>query len=481
MLCGTSLNYLKIQLVSYQGKIMNKKKLLTAGFLLLSCFGLTVEAKVSTQEAAKLDSELTPFGAIRKGNKAGTIPAWDGGYAKPPASYKRSGQHHPDPFDKDKVLFTITAQNADKYKDNLTPGLAALLKTYPTSFKLPVYQSRRTHTAPDWVIKNTKKNALTAELNEAGTGISGAYGGVPFPILSGTEREKALQTLWNHITRWRGVFVTRRSNEVAVQRNGEYTLVSSQQEIFWNFYNPKGSEKDLENILFYYLSFTKAPARLAGGAVLVHETLDQMKEPRAAWGYNKGQRRVRRAPNLAYDSPIAAADNLRTADDTDMYNGSPDLYEWTYKGLKEFYIPYNNYKASLDTTKYKDLLGVSHINPDYSRWELHRVHVVEGNLKGSARHIYKKRVFYIDEDSWGIALADQYDARDELWRVSTAYMKNFYELPGVWTAFDVFYDLQARRYHVQGLDNEERDTRVFEDKIPNPRYFKPRELRRRGR
>lgn len=459
---------------------MNKKKLFLASFLLLSCFGLPVEAKVSPEEAAKLGGELTPFGAIKKGNKDGTIPAWDGGLSKPPAGYKRAGQHHPDPFDKDKPLYTITAQNASKYKSSLTPGQLALLEMYPTTFKMPVYESRRTHTAPDWVIKNTRKNAETAELEENGNGIRKAYGGIPFPILNGTESEKALQAIWNHVTRWRGVYVTRRSNEVAVQRNGEYTLVSSQQEIFWNFYNPKGSEKDLDNIMFYYLSFTKAPARLAGGAVLVHETLNQAKDARAAWGYDKGSRRVRRAPNLAYDAPIAAADGLRTADDTDMYNGAPDFYDWTYKGLKEIYIPYNSYKASLDTTKYQDLLGVSHINSDYSRWELHRVHVVEANLKSGSRHIYKKRVFYIDEDSWSIALADQYDARGGLWRVSMAYLKNFYELPGVWSAFDVFYDLQARRYHVQGLDNEERDTRVFEEKIPNPRYFNPRELRRRG-
>jgi len=131
--------------------------------------------------------------------------------------------------------------------------------------------------------------------------------------------------------------------------------------------------------------------------------------------------------------------------------------------------------------KYKTLLGVSHINPDLTRWELHRVHVVEANLKKGERHIYKKRVFYLDEDSWNATMVDQYDNRGELWRVSVAFLKNFYELPGVWTALDVFYDLQARRYHVQGLDSEERETRVFENKIPNTRYFKPSSLRRRGR
>ena len=33
-----------------------------------------------------------------------------------------------------------------------------------------------------------------------------------------------------------------------------------------------------------------------------------------AWIYNAGQRRVRRAPQVAYDGPGTAADGLRTSD-----------------------------------------------------------------------------------------------------------------------------------------------------------------------
>jgi len=236
----------------------------------------------------------------------------------------------------------------------------------------------------------------------------------------------------------------------------------------------------MDNILFYFLTFNKAPARLAGGALLLHETMNQLKDKRQAWDYNSGQRRVRRAPNLAYDSPIASSDNTRTADDTDMYNGAPDRYNWTYKGVQEYFIPYNNYKVGQEGLKYDELVMPGHLNPEYLRWELHRVHVVEANLKNGERHIYKKRVFYIDEDSWSIALVDQYDNRDELWRVSFALLKNYYELPGIFSSGDVYHDLQARRYSANGLYSEERQAPVFENKVPNKRYFKPASLRRRG-
>ena len=444
-------------------------------------------AKVSAAEAAKLGTTLTPLGAEKAGNGKDPatgfgIPDWNGGITKDkiPKSYTHAGQHHPDPYASDKTIFTIDNNNLSKYADKVPVGIQALIKTYPDTFHLNVYPSHRSTSAPDFVYKNTKANATRTNLLP--TGVENVYGGIPFPILYGSNSDKALEAIWNHILRWRGVYVVRRASEVAVQRNGAYSLVTSQQEIYFKLYDPRLSLKDMSNIVFYYLSFVKAPARLAGGAVLVHETIDQKKMPRQAWGYNAGQRRVRRAPNLAYDTPIASADGLRTADDTDMYNGSPDRYNWKLLHDKpvEMFIPYNNYQLDSPKLKYKDMLQIGHVNPDYLRWELHRVWVVEADLKPGERHLYSKRVFYIDEDSWQIAVVDQYDSRGDLWRVSTAYIMNFYEVPTQWTALDVYHDLRAKRYHVQQLDNEEPTSLDFSQPIPDERYFHPAALRRRG-
>ncbi|WP_339411976.1 DUF1329 domain-containing protein [Pseudomonas sp. EA_35y_Pfl2_R5] len=454
---------------------MLKKHTLIGAAIALALSAGSAFAAVSPAEAAKLGASLTPFGAEKAGNAAGTIPEWTGGITQAPAAYKTPGQHHVDPFADDKPLFTITKANLDQYKDNLTPGQIAMFNTYPNSYQMPVYQTRRSGSAPKWVYDNTIKNATTAKLLDGGNGFSDAYGGIPFPI-----PQNGVEALWNHIARYRGTYIVRRASEVAVQRNGSYSLVTSQQEAMFKFYDPKGTAADLNNIMFYYLSFTKSPARLAGGAVLVHETLDQVKEPRQAWGYNAGQRRVRRAPNLAYDTPIAAADGLRTADDTDMINGSPDRYDWKLIGKKEIYIPYNSYKVTSPEVKYEDLLQVGHLNPAFTRNELHRVWVVEGTLKSGSRHIYSKRTLFLDEDSWQAAVVDQYDGRGELWRVSIAYLKNYYDLPTTWSALDTFHDLQARRYHVQNLDNEEPSTIDFSQAVPDDGYFKPAALRRRG-
>ncbi|MGE8498183.1 MAG: DUF1329 domain-containing protein [Pseudomonas sp.] len=439
--------------------------------LVLGC-GQAVAA-VSAQDAQRLHTDLTPLGAERAGNAAGTIPAWTGGLTQAPAGYQ-PGKHHLDPYPDDKPLFVITAGNLEQYKDHLTPGQIALFAAYPDTFRMPIYSTRRSAAAPQAVYDNTFNNATSAQLVAGGNGFVDAYGGIPFPL-----PQSGVEAVWNHIARYRGTSIVRRAAEASVQRNGGYALVISQQEALFKFYEAGGSFGSLDNRLFYFLSFTRSPARLAGGAALVHETLDQVKEPRQAWGYNAGQRRVRRAPNLAYDTPIASSDGLRTADDTDLYNGAPDRYDWTLLGKREIYIPYNNYRLSAAGLKYEDILQPNHINPDHTRYELHRVWVVQGTLKAGARHLYSKRVLFLDEDSWGAALVDQYDGRGELWRVSAAYLKNYYELPTTWTTLDVFHDLQSRRYHVMNLDNEEATTLDFSQDM-NAEHFSTAALRRRG-
>lgn len=453
---------------------MLKKHSLLSLTVAMALYVSSAAAAVSESEAAQLGRTLMPLGGELAGNAAGTIPAWTGGLTTAPAGYK-PGKHHIDPFPDDKPLFTISKANLNQYKDHLSAGQIALFNTYPETYQIPVYQTRRTAAAPQWVYDNTKYNAVNTILENNGNSFTNAKGGTPFPITT-----NAVEMIWNHIARYRGQYGVRSAAEAVVQRNGSFSLVEAQQEILFKFYENKGLGDQKDNILFYYLSFVKSPARLAGGAVLVHETLDQNKDMRQAWAYNAGQRRVRRAPNLSFDAPISASEGIRTADSTDMYNGSPERYEWKLIGKKEIYIPYNNYKITSPSVSYKELLQPGHVNPSVTRSELHRVWVIEGTLRKGARHIYSKRRFYIDEDSWQIVIADEYDSRGELWKVSIAYLKSFYELPTTWTALDVFHDLQSRRYHVQNLDNEAPDTIDYSLKAPEDNYFKPAALRRRG-
>jgi hypothetical protein len=433
---------------------------------------LTLWAAVPPAQVARLGNDLTPMGAEKAGNADGTIPAWDGGIKSPPAGYK-PGQHYVDPFAADRPLFTITAANMSQYANRLTPGQQALLRTYPNTYKMIVYPTRRSASFPQRIYDKTKANAATARTVENGYGVTGAINGIPFPI-----PQNGVEAIWNHLLRYRADSAERHIAQAAPTRGGSYTLVEFKDE-FYMLYSMAGkTEADLNNKILFFRQEVVAPARLAGGILLVHESLNQVREPRGAWLYNAGQRRVRRAPNVAYDNPGTAADGMRTSDQLDMFNGAVDRYEWRLVGKREIYVPYNSYRLQDPAVKMRDILKPLHINQDLARYELHRVWVVDAVLKPGERHLYKRRTFYIDEDSWQILAIDQYDNRDQLWRVSEAHPINFYNVPTIWTALEVHTDLQAGRYLAMGMFSEY-SAPVFNIRR-NLENYTPAALRREG-
>lgn len=427
------------------------KKLLAGSVIALSMLAGTVAAKVSPQEAAKLGAELTPIGAEKAGNADGSIPAWDGGLKTAPAGYTPGGEYI-NPFAGEKPLFVIDKSNVDQYKDKLSPGQLAMMAKYDT-YKIPVYKTHRTSAYPDFVYESAKKNAVNTELVAGGNGLTNFDRYVPFPI-----PQNGLEVVWNHITRYRGDSAVRTIGQVTPLVNGDFSVVTFRDEITWRSaltdYKPGQAGED-DNVLFYFKQEITAPARLAGNVLLVHETIDQVKEPRRAWVYNAGQRRVRRAPQVAYDGPGTASDGLRTSDNFDMYNGAPDRYDWKLIGKKEMYIPYNSYDMASKKHKYKDVIKAGHINQDLARYELHRVWVVEATLKEGQRHIYGKRVFFFDEDSWAASVIDHYDGRGEMWRLAEAHNMHFYDVQTPWYYIEALYDMLSGRYLALGLTNEE--------------------------
>jgi hypothetical protein len=444
--------------------------LLCAGLL----GALSLSAAVPASEADRLGKDLMPLGGERAGSADGVIPAWEGGITQPPAGYQ-VGMQHPDPFPGDQPQFIITAANMAQYGELLSEGHRALLRTYPDSYKMPVYQTRRTASYPQAVYDAVRRNAVNARLVGEGAGVVGASMGSPFPI-----PQNGYEVIWNHLMRYRGQAASRTVTQAAPTRRGDYTLVEFQDEFMFPHASADAvvAAPDETQLLFYLRQTVTAPARLAGSILLVHETLDQVKEPRRAWTYNVGQRRVRRAPNVAYDNPGTASDGMRTSDQLDMFNGALDRYEWQLIGKKELLVPYNSYKLHSSSVKVADIIKPLHINQDLARYEVHRVWVVEATLRQGTRHIYPRRVFYLDEDSWQILVVDQYDARGDLWRVSEGFAINYYELPCLWTTMEVHTDLQAGRYLAVGMDNEKKPY-DFARKF-SPADFTPADLRREG-
>jgi hypothetical protein len=441
------------------------KNLLVRALLVAAAFSVSaVHAKVTQQEADQLKGNLTPMGAEKAGSKDGAIPAWSGGLTTSPPCYKGEGTRYCDPFPTDKPQFTITPANAQQYAARLSVGQIEMFKKYPT-YKMNVFASRRTFANPQMIYDATLKNALNASLGGNGEALTGAIIGTPFPI-----PKTGHEPIWNHKVRYFGASVQRWNNQFAVTTAGGYNQVKIREDVMFPYMRKGATPENINNVIIYFLQIVTAPARLAGTITLVHETMDQIKEPRRAWQYNPGQRRLRRAPNVGYDNPGTAADGLRTNDQTNTFNGAMDRYTWKIVGKKDLYVPYNSYVVHSDKYKYADIMKKSHINQDLPRYELHRVWVVDSVTKPGTTHIYKRRTFYIDEDSWAILVVDIYDRRDQLWRFQETHTAMAYDKPFLAPIGETIYDLQSNRYLAQAFNNEDPENieKEFDDD-----YFAP--------
>jgi hypothetical protein len=448
------------------------------GFLAAACLMMgAAVAAVSPQDAERLGADLTPLGGEKAANADGSIPAWTGGIKSPTEAgfpNHKPGGHYGDPYASDKPLFTITAANMDQYAAKLTEGHKKLLQTYKNTYKMLVYPTHRSAAVPQRIYDATKRIATTANLTPGGNGVSGAIEGIPFPI-----PKEGVEVFWNHVLRYRADVAARSIGQAPVTAGGDYVMVKFRDESLFQYHLPGMAENKLDNVIIFFLQETVQPARLAGEILLVHETLDQSKENRRAWVYNPGQRRVRRAPDVAYDNPGTNADNLRTSDQLDIYNGSPQRYNWKLVGKKEIYVPYNAYRLNSDKLKYSDVLKKNHINQDHARYELHRVWVVDSTLKPGTSHLYSRRTLYVDEDSWQILAVDCYDRRGQLYRVQEGHAMTFYDVPSLWTTLETVMDLSNGRYLALGLQNEEPRSYDFTIKR-TPADYQPNALQRRG-
>ncbi|MFO1270391.1 MAG: DUF1329 domain-containing protein [Rubrivivax sp.] len=407
-----------------------------------AAFTLPAGAALTPEEAKALGGSLTAIGAEQAASKDGLIPAYTGGLTTPPAGWKAGDGIRPNPFAAEKPRLSIDAKNMAANAAQLTEGAKALLQKYP-GFRIDVYPTHRSVAFPKWVGENTAKNAVRAKTLNEGRSIEGAHAGFPFPI-----PKNGYEAMWNHLLRFNGAAYESKYRNLTVDASGRATLategVSVQEYPFWD---PTRSGADT----YWRIKLTyTGPARRAGEALMIVDPLDIGSKDRRAWTYLPGQRRTKVAPDLAHDTPNPGTAGATTFDDTFIFNGSMDRFDFKLVGKKEMLVPYNAY-AAVYGAKQDELLKPNHLNPDLVRWELHRVWVVDATLREGKRHVYSRRTFYLDEDSWAAVASDEYDARGQLWRTGFAYTAPSYDVPAPYTDMFGHYDLVSRVYSLTGF------------------------------
>ncbi|MCY1335246.1 hypothetical protein D9M69_210220 [compost metagenome] len=417
---------------------------LLAASLALAFTGAT-QAAVSAAEAAKLGGALTAVGAEKAGNADGSIPPYEGGLTTAPAGFKAGDTVRPDPFAGEKPLLVIDGKNVAQYKDQLTAVTVELATRFP-SFRVEVYPTHRSATLPQGVLDNTLKNAAAAKSLDGGNAIENVLPGVPFPI-----PQSGAEAMWNHLLRYQGVAFTTKYDSWNVDSAGVATLAAT-GTAFNGFpiYEKLDKVLNAKDTYFQTKLYYNGPARRAGEAVMLMDAANPLTQPRRAWQYLPGQRRVKLAPNLAYDTPNPGTAGSGSYDDVYVFNGALDRYDWKLVGKQEMIVPYNTYALTYIKDP-KQLTTPNHLAPEFVRWEKHRVWVVEATLKGGARHIYAKRRFYLDEDSWVALASDQYDSRGQLYRGSYSFLTQSYDVATPNAVPHMIYDLVGSTYNINGV------------------------------
>ncbi|MDH4580715.1 DUF1329 domain-containing protein [Pseudomonas sp. BN415] len=444
---------------------MNNNKILKISLLACALFSAQMTlAAVSADEAGKLKTTLTPLGAERAGNADNSIPAWDGGYTKAPADYKQ-GDKRADPFASEKPVLSITAANADQYADQLAEGTKVMLKKYP-DYRLDIYPSHRTVAAPQWVYDNTFSNATRAQVDEKTENVTGAFGGIPFPI-----PKNGAEVMWNHRLSWNGgdSFNSYISSWL-MTAGGKKVLATTTPYYFqYPYYFQESSLEKFDGNYYQGKIITERPSSKNGEGLMIFYNTNQ--EARASWQYLVGQRRVRRLPNVAYDTPNFVVSGVSFFDEAFMMFGPSNKHDLKIVGKKEMFVPYNSNKSQLVSSD--ELMSPNFLNPDHVRWEKHRMWVVDATLKAGQRHVVPRRTYYIDEDSWQIVLVDGYDAQGKLIRQQWSLPYLASDLPALTTQFAWgLYNIETGAYVYGMSSNDSKFHYKRTDRLP-PSAFTP--------
>ncbi|MGI4748003.1 MAG: DUF1329 domain-containing protein [Janthinobacterium lividum] len=416
----------------------------------------TVSAKVTPQEAAQLKSTLTPLGAEKAGNAAGTIPAWTGGITSMPAGIDPTGKL-PDFYASDAKVLTINAGNADQYADKLAPGTLYLLKHY-AGYAVNVYPTHRPEAAPQWFYDTTYANATSAEIKDTNWVIN-AKGGVPFPI-----PKTGIEAVWDLNLTWYGVNTTALTSGYIVPPNGTPLLNAT---TFDQRSRPYADMSITGGPFFQYyltaLESTVGPPNRVGNAILAWNTFNQEAAPQITWQYLVGQRRLRKAPQVTYDGAYPDCGGIMSVDELALFNGAPDRYDIKLVGKKEQYVPYDN--NGMDSVPASRLLGPNYLNPPDTRWELHRVWILDFTLAAGKRHLLPHRRVYLDEDTWQGTTSEDYDGNGTLAKIGQAFPHEVPTFPGTFAASNVFYDTRGSGYcFVNAVTGDHPKERMFEPK-----------------
>ena len=301
--------------------------------------------------------------------------------------------------------YTIDSSNMSQYADMLSEGEKKMFEAYPDSYKINVGPTVACSVPAD-VMARSNSNGSMINNNE---GIEVANPGqVPFPNPTDPQHY-----IWNaRMMAGTQSNIMRFVTITNVDSAGNITVGEQETNIIFPDHE-KNVGKYEDGLFALFMQKNNSPARVKGVTVLVHDYIDSYENPRRAWSYSPATRRVRRAPDITYDTLVNASP-LIVVDQYGTFNGAQDKYNWELRGTKKMVVP--GVSNELGSNPLEATHGVGHLNSDYVHYEEKEVAVVHATLKEGQRHLYASRTFYVTTDAYYIVAQDIYDGQGNLMR-----------------------------------------------------------------
>ena len=236
--------------------------------------------------------------------------------------------------------YSVDGSNYMQHADKLTDGQMKAFENY-ADYRIDVYAASAECRLPDAVRAVSGSNSKMINGNE---GIEwNTIGSKPFP-----NPTEAQHYIWNHRSAPHyNASIHRTLVAYIVKNDGSFTIGKGDNYIEF----PGALDSPLRgkvdpNIYALYMVKNLSPARIAGTLTMLHDPYDSAVEQRKAWQYSPATRRVRRAPDVAYDSFVDQTGGLATIDSYNMFTGAQDRFDWNLVGKKTMLIPHANHELS---------------------------------------------------------------------------------------------------------------------------------------
>ena len=305
--------------------------------------------------------------------------------------------------------YSVDSSNYMQHADKLTEGQMKAFESY-ADYRIDVYSTSAECRLPDAVRAVSGSNSKMINGNE---GIEwNTIGGMPFP-----NPTEAQHYIWNHrsaphynasIHRTLAAYIVKNDGTATVGKGDNYI------EFPGALNSPLRGQVD-PNIYALYMVKNLSPARIAGTLTMLHDPYDSAVEQRKAWQYSPATRRVRRAPDVSYDSFVDQTGGLATIDSYNMFTGAQDRFDWNLVGKKTMLIPHNNSRMGDMGAAEKITSSRNFVDPSLYRYEEREVAIVEATLKAGSRHIFPRQMMYVSTDEHnGMMIRDHYDGQGNL-------------------------------------------------------------------